>query len=152
MTDQGLDVLERSTHKTNEWLKDLAAELDSGDKREAYHALRGFFHVLRDRLTVEESADLAAQLPQFLRGVFYEGWRPAKVPETYHDRDTFLRLLAAEAQLVSAGEAKWVARACVATLRRHVSEGELEDVFSQLPGSIREVLKRPLATESTQTG
>jgi uncharacterized protein (DUF2267 family) len=29
-------------------------------------------HALRDRLTVEEASDLAAQLPMLIRGLYYE--------------------------------------------------------------------------------
>lgn len=95
----GLDVFDRSVHKTNEWLNDLARRLGSDDRRYAYRVLRAYFHVLRDRLTVDERAQLAAQLPHLLRGVFYEGWDPSRTPETYRDRDTFLARLADGAQL-----------------------------------------------------
>jgi HSP20 family protein len=110
MTTQSIDALERSNHKTNEWLSELAAELGTEDKQVAYRVLRGFFHVLRDRLTVEEAAQLAAQLPQFLRGVFDEGWRPAKAPQTYRDREAFLDLLAERSELAGKTEASVASR------------------------------------------
>jgi len=37
-------------------------------------------HAPRDRLPVQETADLAAQLPVLIRGIYYEGWDPARVP------------------------------------------------------------------------
>ena len=80
MTVTQPEVIERNVEKTNVWLKDLAAELGTDDRRYAYRVLRAFFHVLRDRLTVDESAQLAAQLPELLRGVYYEGWRPSHTP------------------------------------------------------------------------
>src|SRR5437764_14088956 len=95
-----LDVLERSTQKTHEWLNDFAVELGvAGEEREAYRLLRGFLHTLRDRLTVGEAVDLAAQLPVFLRGVFYDGWVPDRVPQTYDDVGTFLRRISEHGQL-----------------------------------------------------
>lgn len=49
------------------------------DRQMAYHALRGVLFTLRDRLTVEEAAHFASQLPLLIRGIFYEGYRSADV-------------------------------------------------------------------------
>ena len=40
--------------------------LDCPDRHEAYLALRATLHALRDRLTIEETAQLAAQLPMLI--------------------------------------------------------------------------------------
>jgi len=103
--------------------------------------LRAYLQVLRDRLTIDEAAQLAAQLPHLLRGVFYEGFDPGHQPEKIRDRDVFLARLADRAQLPDADEAAAAARAVTRLLRRHVTLGELEDVLSQLPTEIREVLE-----------
>jgi uncharacterized protein (DUF2267 family) len=42
--------------------KEIAEELGV-DRREGYRILRGFLHALRDRLTIDESAQLSAQVP-----------------------------------------------------------------------------------------
>ena len=81
MTDTAhLDVLDRSVEKANIWINDVATELGTTDRHEAYRALRAFLHVLRDRLPVAETAQLSSQLPLLVRGVFYENWRPAGTP------------------------------------------------------------------------
>lgn len=59
----GVDALDRSIHNSNAWLADLESELGE-DRQSLYRMLRAFLHVLRDRLTVEEGARLAAQLPR----------------------------------------------------------------------------------------
>ena len=141
MATTGLDVFDRSVHKTNEWLKDLMERLGSDDRRYAYRVLRAYLHVLRDRLTVDEAAQLAAQLPHLLRGVFYEGWDPSRTPETYRDRETFLARLAERAQLAGPTEASVAAEAATAVLRERVAEGEVEDVLQLLPASIRTILQ-----------
>jgi uncharacterized protein (DUF2267 family) len=102
--------------------------------------LRAYLQVLRDRLTIDEAAQLAAQLPHLLRGVFYEGFDPGGQPEKIRDRDVFLSRLAARGQLADTGEAAAAAAAVTRVLRRHISAGEIEDVLSQLPTEIREVL------------
>jgi len=33
-----------------------------------------------DRLPITIAANFAAQLPELLRGVFYDGWSPSRVP------------------------------------------------------------------------
>jgi uncharacterized protein (DUF2267 family) len=76
----GVDSLDRSIHKTNAWLADVADSFGTEDRRFAYRVTRAWLHTLRDRLGVDASAHLAAQLPELLRGVFYDGWDPSRVP------------------------------------------------------------------------
>ena len=140
MAPTGLDTFDRSVQKSNEWLKDLMERLGTDDRRYAYRVLRAYFHVLRDRLTVDEAAQLAAQLPHLLRGVFYDGWDPSKTPETYRDRDTFLSRLAEGAELAGPTEASVAAEAATGVLRARIAEGEVEDVLHILPAPIRTLL------------
>ena len=67
MTAAGLDVFDRTVHKTYEWLADLMRLLAVDDRQTAYQALRATLHARRDRLTVEEVAQLGAQLPMLVR-------------------------------------------------------------------------------------
>jgi uncharacterized protein (DUF2267 family) len=141
MTTASVDAIERTVHKTNEWLADLDRELGGESRAEAWRALRGYLQVLRDRLTLDEGAQLAAQLPQLLRGVFYEGFDPGNQPQPIRDREAFLALIAERARLDDPDEAAAVAAGATRVLRRHISEGEIDDVFAQLPAHIREVLE-----------
>lgn len=110
------------------------------DQRYALRVLRGFLHTLRDRLPVPETAHLGAQLPEFLRGVFYEEWRPSTAPQRYHDLDTFLVRVAAAGQLAGETEAAYAAEAAARVLGRHVDSGELTKVGAVLPREIAELL------------
>jgi uncharacterized protein (DUF2267 family) len=139
MATTPFDAIERSVQKTNQWLHELAAELDT-DERTAWRVLRAYLQVLRDRLTIDEAAQLAAQLPHLLRGVFYEGFDPGHQPEKIRNRDIFLARLAERAQLADADDAAAAAAAVTRVLRRHISAGELDDALSQLPTEIREAL------------
>jgi uncharacterized protein (DUF2267 family) len=47
-------------------------------RNQSYAALGAVLHALRDRLTVEETAQLGAQLPMLVRGIFYAEWDPVK--------------------------------------------------------------------------
>jgi len=63
------------------------------DPRKAYQALRSTLHTLRDRLTVDEVAQLAAQLPMLVRGFYYEGWDPTGKPLKVRDLESFSQRL-----------------------------------------------------------
>jgi uncharacterized protein (DUF2267 family) len=141
MTVHSVDSIDRSVHKTNEWLADLAAELGTDNRNEAWRVLRAYLQVLRDQLTVDEAAQLAAQLPMVLRGAFWDGFDPGHQPAKPHDRDHFLTLLAERALLRDSDEAARAAEAATEVLRRHVTAGEIEDVLAQLPRDLREVLQ-----------
>jgi uncharacterized protein (DUF2267 family) len=134
------DAIERTVQKTMQWLTDLEHELGTDDPDETWRVLRAYLQVLRDRLTLDEAAQLAAQLPHLLRGVFYEGFDPGRQPEKIRDREVLLERLAERAQLTDLGEAATAAAAATRVLRRHVTEGEIEDVMAQLPRELRDTL------------
>jgi uncharacterized protein (DUF2267 family) len=135
-----VSVIDRTVEKTNIWLNDLAAELGSDDRKAAYRVLRAYLHAVRDRLTVNEAAQLAAQLPELIRGTYYEGWVPARTPVKYRTVDEFLLRVAREAQLPGETQASYACSAAARVLRRHVSQGEIEDVVSVFPEEMRPVL------------
>ncbi|BCX82858.1 hypothetical protein MIT9_P2449 [Methylomarinovum caldicuralii] len=136
----GFDPIDRTVQKTFEWLKEIEQDLGSDDRYRAYHALRSVLHHLRDRLTVNEAADLAAELPLLIRGIFYEGWNPAKVPVKIRHRDEFLGLIARDFPEEPEENAEKIARAVFNVLRRHVAAGEIEDVLNALPKELRELV------------
>ena len=80
MSSTGLEVFDETVHKTNIWLKEIAQVLGP-DRHRAYNALRAVLHCLRDRLTVDEAAQLGDQLPMLVRGIYYEAWHPAQAGE-----------------------------------------------------------------------
>jgi len=140
MTTTHVDVIDRSVEKTHIWLNDVAEELATEDGQHAYRVLRAFLHALRDHLTVDEAAALAAQLPILVRGVFYEGWDPSRTPEHARDLESFLERIAREAGLAGETEASFAATAASRVMRRHVSTGEGDSVLRALPRHLRELL------------
>jgi uncharacterized protein (DUF2267 family) len=96
----------------------------------------GDCHFERGRPTAAGPAHLASQLPHLWRGVFYESWAPSRTPETYRDRDTFLRHFADQAQLTGSTEASLAVEACARVLRAHVDEGEVRHVLNLLPRAL----------------
>lgn len=119
MTTTRVDIIDRSVEKAQIWINDMAEELGTEDSQRAYRVLRAFLHALRDHLTVDEAAKLAAQLPIFVRGLFYEDWDPSRTPEHARDIGSFLTRIAGEAGLAGETEASFAATppagSCAAT-------------------------------------
>ena len=137
MVGNDVGAIDQGVVKTNEWLRQLATELGKPeDRRYAFRVLRGFLHTLRNRLPIEEAVHLAAQLPELLRGVYYESWRPSEAPEKYHDAATFLDHVAREALLGGETEAAYAGEAAARVLARHVTAGEVAKVRAVLPAAV----------------
>ncbi len=133
-------IIERSVEKAHIWLDEVAGQLGTDDRHQAYRVLRAYLHALRDRLTVDESAQLAAQLPDLIRGIYYEGWNPSSTPVKYHGFADFLDRVAADAELDGETSASYAVSAAAGVLRRHVSAGEIDDVRAQLPEDLLPIL------------
>jgi uncharacterized protein (DUF2267 family) len=133
-------IIERSVEKAHLWINDVAEQLGTDDHREAYRVLRAYLHALRDRLPVDETAQLAAQLPELIRGIYYEGWNPSSTPVKYRDFADFLNRVAEDAALDGETEASYAVSAVAGVLRRHVSAGEIDDVRAILPEELKPIL------------
>ncbi|MGH2834636.1 MAG: DUF2267 domain-containing protein [Solirubrobacteraceae bacterium] len=141
MSDIDPSIIERSVEKTHVWLKELAEELGVEDRQYAYRALRAVLHALRDRLTVDVAAKLAAQLPTLIRGVYYEDWDPSRTPLPIHDAEAFLDYVVREGRMAGETEASLAVTAVARVLREHVSAGEIDDVLAVLPEKIKVLIE-----------
>jgi uncharacterized protein (DUF2267 family) len=139
MSRTGLDVFDTTLHKTNAWLSDLMQGAHLADRHAAYRALRATLHALRDRLTVEEIAQLGAQLPILIRGIYYEGWDPTGAPLKLRHKEEFLARIAQELEGAGAADSESVARAVFGVLAARVTSGEIEDVKHVLPAEVRQL-------------
>ena len=139
MSATGLDVFDTTLHKTNIWLNDLMQELGWPDRHRAYLALRATLHTLRDRLTLEEVAQLGAQFPMLIRGFYYEGWDPTGKPLKVRHREQFLALIEEQFKGDDSIDPEQITHAVFTVLAKRVTEGEIEDVKHVLPAEIREL-------------
>lgn len=145
MSFTGVDNLDTSIGKANAWLADIAAGFGTKDRGLAYRVLRAWLHCLRDRLSVEVAAHFAAQLPELLRGVFFDGWNPGRVPQKY-DRAAYVARFAREARVRDSDVVK-AAGIVTAVARRHMSAGVVAHAFGLLPADLRDLLE-PAAGEA----
>jgi uncharacterized protein (DUF2267 family) len=134
-------IIERSVEKTHIWLNELAEQLGVEDRQYAYRALRAVLHALRDRLTVEVAAKLAAQLPTLIRGIYYEDWRPSRTPLPIHDVEAFLDHIVKEGQMAGETEASLAVTAVARVMREHISSGEIDAVAAVLPDKLKVLIE-----------
>lgn len=136
MSMTGLDAFDRTVYRTNQWVHELMDELAWRDKHKAYVAMKATLHALRDRLTVDEAAKLAAQLPMLVRGFYYEGWDPSDKPLKQRHKRDFLAHIARE---FAEYDSEALARAVFKVMLRHVTEGEIDDVKHAMPAELQEL-------------
>ncbi len=129
--------------KSEIWINDIRRELGIDDEERAFLALRAGLHALRDRLTVEEAAHLAAQLPTAIRGIFFEGWHPGGRRARPRSRESFLEAI--ERQMPRGRlDAARVAHAVFRVLDKHVTQGQVANVKHSLPHAIAELWAPPV--------
>ena len=140
MKSSTLSAFENAQHTANIWVCEVADELgDAADKHRAYLALRAVLHALRDRLPVEEAADLAAQLPMLVRGFYFDGWRPAHKPLRERSRKQFLGHVASAFPEELCPNPEFITRAVFKVLEHRVASGEIADVKATLPEDVRQL-------------
>jgi uncharacterized protein (DUF2267 family) len=135
MSVTGISHLDHGIDATNAWLADVAGEFGTEDRRFAYRVTRAWLHALRDRLPVSVAAHFAAQLPGLLRGVFYDGWNPGRVPVKYGAAEYADRF--ARDAGIHEHEVARVTGLVTGVVRRHVSAGVLDEALDVLPEELR---------------
>lgn len=143
MSAVGLESIDHTVQLTHIWINELDARLGWEDKHRSYRLLRTVLQTMRDWLMVDEAAGLGAQLPELLRGVYYEHWRPAMTPVKKRSKADFIARIdnAFKADpIVSTPDA---VAAVFALLSDKITAGEIEQVRHALPADIRALWSLP---------
>jgi uncharacterized protein (DUF2267 family) len=138
MTITGIATLDHAPQVFAEWLNELCDDLDVPKPR-AYMLLHETLHAIRDFLTVDEAADLAAQLPVLVRGVYFEGWKPSKTPARPRNKSNLVQRVASRFQKDPLDDPDRAIAAVIDLLRRHVSWGEFEQVKHAMRKPVQEL-------------
>lgn len=136
MSSTGLDVVDKTLQTTHIWLDEIMAEIGP-DRQLAWHALGGVLRSLRDRLPVDVSAHLGAQLPLLVRGAYYDQWRPAVQPRRERSQAAFLTHVADDLAGTRPVDVADAARAVFGVLQRHITAGQINKVKQSLPEDVR---------------
>jgi uncharacterized protein (DUF2267 family) len=124
MSSKGLEVIDHSVQLTHEWINELGDRLDWPDQKQVLQLLR----------TV-----LTAQLPILVRGMYYEGWRPAKTPDADRSKESFIARIEKHFTMDLNFSAEDDIACVFRFLNGKVSPGEISDVRNALPPKIREL-------------
>jgi uncharacterized protein (DUF2267 family) len=138
MIKTDVSSLDRTVHKTNQWLQDLTDIGGYDGPQQAYTALHAVLHTLRDTLDIHEAAQLAAGMPMLLRGVFFEGWSPSQTLLRLRSRDDFLDAI--RERMGNADiDPEHAARSVFRLLEERIDDGEVQDVRNALHRKVREL-------------
>ncbi|MBP0482099.1 DUF2267 domain-containing protein [Sagittula salina] len=137
MSTTGHPAVDEAPQVVAEWLNLLCDDLDWQERGRAYLLLTEVLHALRDYLGVDEAADLAAQLPLILRGIYYTGWNPSKTPEKPRSKEAFLSRVAAPFSKAPLEDPERAVAAVFDLLRRKVSMGEIDQVAGAMRGPLQ---------------
>lgn len=130
----------RVLNVADEWTSEVQRRLGTPDRHHAWLALGAVLQALRDQLTVAEAADLGAQLPLLVRGVYFTGWSPgAKKTARTRTLEPFLERIRRRFPKEPDLDAAATARAVFAVVDAHVTPGETRDVRQTLPKAIRDL-------------
>jgi uncharacterized protein (DUF2267 family) len=137
MSAVGLESIDHTVQLTHIWINDLDARLGWENKHRSYRLLRTVLQAVRDWLPVNEAAGFGAQLPELIRGIYYEHWRPAATPvKQRHRADFVARIDSAFKTDPLLFTADGIA-AVFELLSEKVAAGEIEKVRHALPADIR---------------
>ncbi|HYV45188.1 MAG TPA: DUF2267 domain-containing protein [Myxococcaceae bacterium] len=98
---------------------------------------------LEQRIIPDEARDLEAQLPVQLTNLLACCNRPMTSRPEKYTREELLERVGRDLNM-QPDEVEPVVRAVFATVRQHVSEGEVEAVIQMLPRQMRDLWQRPI--------
>src|SRR5690606_30155842 len=139
MSETGIATLDGAASQVNVWLNEVAQAAHIDDKNEAYRLLRATLQALRDWLGVDEAADLGAQLPTLLRGIYYEGWNPSATPVHPRSKEDFVARVQHAFQADPLKNPDLAIHAVFTVLNRHVTPGQIAQVRHALQKPLREL-------------
>lgn len=132
----------------NKFIKDLAKELAyPSDTDRAGRILKSVLHVLRDSIPLRESFQLMAQLPMFLKAVYVMNWKYRTEPKRIKNLAEFATAVMeedkqlSESDFSSSEDAIYVSKVVFRSLRQYVSEGEIDDITSNLKKELRDLFE-----------
>jgi uncharacterized protein (DUF2267 family) len=137
--------IDTAAQEAHAWVNEVAESVGC-DRAQAYHALRAGLHALRDRMIWQEAVKLGQQLPQLIRGMWFENWSPEAPRDARHE-DSYLNIVRAKLGIdtVSPDAA---ARATFKVLKAHLAypgtdpetDGTLAKTRAMLPEDVRAMM------------
>jgi uncharacterized protein (DUF2267 family) len=136
---------ERYTDEANKFVRQTALLL--GIPEDMDHAERvstAVLHIIRERISPEESMHLVSQLPMWLKAIYVDGWDMRGGTNNYERLEGFLDNVKQQVPLAAAKDfddehTERNVRAVIGALKMYIAEDELNHVRSQFPPDIAAV-------------
>ena len=136
MSNSTLPNFTHAAEQAQQWVSELASELEWNERR-AYRLLKAVLHAVRDWLSPQEMADLSAQLPAMIRGIFFEGWNPSGGSVWERKKDDFVDRIQFDFDDDIISDVDAAISAVFRLLDRHISHGEIVQVRNSMKKSLR---------------
>ncbi len=139
---------EKYGNETQLWVAEIAEYMHCpGKTGQAYSALKAVLHTIRDRSTIQEVFQLSAQLPVLIRGIYFEGYKPAGKPDKMNAEE-FLQKIKQRMGPSAEVPPSEALKAVLTILYEKTSPGEMEDIKGLMPKDIRNLWSRFMQDES----
>ena len=132
--------------EANSFLKEYTSKLNiDGDIDKGGRILSSILHGLREVISTEESLQLIAQFPMFLKAVYVNGWsghQKQRIKTMVEFIDLIHRFDGATAtyDFGSDAETTKYIKITFLALRKYVSHGELNDIRTELPKELKSLI------------
>ncbi|MEH6724818.1 MAG: DUF2267 domain-containing protein [Hyphomicrobiales bacterium] len=143
MTPAYHNTIRLTVQATKEWALQVDEEAGWGDEHRSFQLLRSTLHALRDLLSVDEAAQLSAQLPLLIRGLFFEGWNPSEPTAEHRSKDWFVARITHDFKTSPLPDPEAAITAVFRVLNARISAGEVADIRSALRPQLRDIWPAP---------
>lgn len=135
----GLDTFDTSLQKTNQYFKNIELRLNwDGRRDQTYLAVRACIHQLRNHLPLHEAIAFSAQMPLFLKGIYFDSWNSKRNP-LKENREEFIAGISKEFQY-SVPDILEVIKTVYDETFYLMDEGERQKIMNLVPKDIAELL------------
>lgn len=141
----GISLLDGAPHQAAIWIDEVDQAARCDDRQHAYRLLRATLHALRDWVNANQAADLGAQLPVLIRGIYYEGWNPSSTPKHPHAKGDFVGAVQANFVQDPLRNPDLEIGAVFSVLNKHVAPGQLAQMRNALQKPLRALWPEPAA-------
>jgi len=132
--------------EANSFLKEYTKELNlNNDTDSAGRILTSILHGLREIISTQESLQLMAQFPMFLKAIYVNGWSSHQKRKIKHMKE-FIDLVrdfngvTAFHDFENDELTENYIQTTFILLRKYISLGELEDIRSELPKDLKSIV------------
>lgn len=140
---------EKFAQDAHEYVNELAQNLGHPDEKERVLIIwRAVMHNIRDRIHLGESFQIIAPLPMIFKGIYVEDWkfseRPPKDFETIEEMKNDVKQMQqqyGEQDFPWSKSTEEIMSITLNSLKRFMSEGQLEHVKGQMPKEVKEYFK-----------